>query len=74
MDKELKEMLDMELHRTTEIYGHYITRVPGGWIYTTDKGKAICFVPEPPLSEEEQERRKMARLQREAVINVTLPA
>ena len=41
-----EEMLNMDLHRQLIFHDFMITRVPGGWIYTTMPEKeSSCFVP-----------------------------
>ena len=50
VDKEVKELMNMELHSTKLIEGTtYVTKVPGGWIYITYRQGSTCsvFVPFP---------------------------
>lgn len=44
----MTSIFDLELHKTISVsHGLSVTRVPGGWLYETRKGKesGVCFVP-----------------------------
>lgn len=43
--KKLANIYDMELHTNININGHNITRVPGGWIYATNRQGSDLFIP-----------------------------
>lgn len=39
------EIYDINIHENTYFEGFYVTRVPGGWLYTDELAKTSTFVP-----------------------------
>lgn len=39
-----KVIYELDLFEEVNYAGYYITRVPGGWIFSTNRG-STCFVP-----------------------------